>query len=38
MNITLPHACTTDGAAAPHASAQTAFSNCIPPGASTTQW
>jgi hypothetical protein len=38
MNITLPHAGAIDGAAAPHASAQTAFSNCIPPGTSTTQW
>jgi hypothetical protein len=38
MNITLPHASVTDDAAAPHASAQAAFSNCISPGVSTTQW
>ena len=38
MNISLPHAGATDGAPAPHASSQMAFSNCMPPGASTMQW
>uniref|UniRef100_A0A0A8ZBH6 Uncharacterized protein n=1 Tax=Arundo donax TaxID=35708 RepID=A0A0A8ZBH6_ARUDO len=37
-NISLPHAGVIDGFSAPQANSQMAFSNCMPPGASTTQW